>query len=202
MTETVRAFIAVELTDQAKNALAGVAEHLTRARIRGLRTVSPEGIHLTLKFLGNVPTDRTERIVAEVSRVTREHGPFSVELDGVGVFPSKARPRVLWVGLGGDLPAQADLHRKLEVRLAGLGFAPDTRAFSPHLTVARVRDGTAEPDRRLAAEALFSAPFDPGLRVAVEAISLMRSVLHPEGARYDRLALMSLDSGVGGGARK
>ena len=197
MKESVRAFLAIELPEQAKAALGGLVEKLRMARIRGLRPVNAEGIHLTLKFLGDVPRTQIEPIAAEVARVVKGHRPFTVALSVVGVFPSGASPRVLWVGLKGDLPSLVDLHQSVEGALDGLGFARERRGFSPHLTVARINDRTPLPDRRRAVEVLEAAEsFESGPRIDVGSVSLMRSILLPERARYERLALIPLRGGL------
>lgn len=192
MTENVRVFLAIELPDQAKSALASLVEQLKRAQVRGLRPVSPEGIHLTLRFLGEVPKGQIESIVTAVSRVAIEHRPFSLRLRGVGVFPGSSQARVLWVGVEGDLASLLRLHQGIEGVLEELGFARERRELSPHLTVARIRERTPSVERRQAGEALFSAGFEPGLDIGAECISLMRSTLLPHGARYNRLAVMPL----------
>ena len=192
MTESIRVFVAIELSDQVRNALSDLVGDLRRAHIQGLRAVDPQGIHLTLKFLGNVSEARIEPIVSDVSRVVSEHRSFSVALDGVGVFPSKTRPRVLWVGLGGDLPALQELHQGVEAALYGLGFAREKREFSPHLTVGRIHDGAPASDRHRAAEALFAAPLDSNAQTEVDSVSLIRSILLPQGAKYQRIAHMPL----------
>ena len=192
MTENVRVFLAIELSDQVRNALADLVAELRRAHIQGLRAIDPQGIHLTLKFLGNVSEARIEPIISDVSRVVSKHRSFSVALDGVGVFPNKSRTRVLWVGLGGDLPALHELHQGVEAALHGLGFAREKREFSPHLTVGRIRDGAPASDRHRAAEALFGAPLDSNAQTEVDSVSLIRSILLPQGAKYHRLAHMPL----------
>ena len=192
MTESVRAFLAIELIDEVKGALAHLVEELRRAEVRGLRPVKPEGMHLTLKFLGDVPRAQVELLVAEVSRVVVEVREFAVELGGVGVFPDGTAPRVLWVGVEGDLTSLRLLHRCMEEALQGLAYGRERRDFSPHLTLARISDRAPSAERRRAREALSSAGWEPGLRVDVEAVSLIRSVLLPQGARYQRLALMPL----------
>ena len=118
----VRAFIAVGVTEEARSALAALVEHLRRAQVRWLRPVDPNGIHLTLRFLGDVPESRIEPLTAEVSRVVSRHRPFTLHLSGAGAFPSGSRPRVLWVGLDGDLASQRRLYQQLGVALEELGF--------------------------------------------------------------------------------
>ena len=192
MTETLRVFVAIELPQHATDALADLVRELGRARVRGLAPVRPHGIHLTLKFLGDVPGAEIDPMVAELSRVVRVSRAFTLTLDGVGVFPGGGEPRVLWVGVDGDLPRLLEVQRGIEGVLAGLGHPGGDREFSPHLTVARVRRGTPPAERRRARDALFSAPWVEGLRIDVASISLMSSELSPEGTRYHRLALMPL----------
>ena len=200
MKDSVRAFVAIELPDRARTALAELVEQLKRARVRGLRPVSPTGIHLTLKFLGDVPVTQVESIAAEIRRAASGQRSFSVVLDGVGVFPKRGEPRVLWVGLDGDLPALLALHQAVEDSLERLGYARERRDFSPHLTVARIRDGTPSDERRRAREALLSATaFDSGLRIDVDHVSLMQSILLPEGAKYLRLARITLSGAAAQG---
>ena len=192
MTEEIRAFVAIELPDRVKDELANLVDQLRHARVRGMRLVNPQGIHLTLKFLGNVPQARVEAIVEGVSRAAAAHPPFAVALGAVGVFPNAAEPRVLWVGVLGDLDSMIELHKAVDGALVGLGYAGEKRQFSPHLTVARISRGTSSADRRNASEALYSAQLDSGLAIPVESIGLVRSILRPEGATYQRLARMPL----------
>ena len=194
MAEAVRAFVAIELSDEARRALAGLVDRLREARVRGMRDVRPEGIHLTLKFLGDVPRTQVDVIVAELSKTASQHSPFGLELGSVGVFPNRTRTRVLWVGIGGDLPSLLGLQRGIEDALAGLGFDRDRRPYSPHLTVARVGDLSTAADRRQANDALDAAGFQPGPRIEVRSIVLMQSRLGRDGASYHPLAHIPLDA--------
>ena len=194
MSPSVRVFVAIELPAVATDMLAGVVGDLERAQIPGLRPARPEGIHLTLKFLGNVPEVDIKPLVAGLSQALAGSRPFRLRLSGAGAFPNSGRPRVLWVGFEGDLPALSEVQGKIEDALEGLGYARERREFSPHLTVARIGDRASVADRRRAAEALLSAPIGPSAEFAVEGVSLMRSILRPEGARYLRLAIVPLDS--------
>ena len=188
MSDSIRAFLAIELPPQVKDALASLVEEIGRADIPGLRLVRPEGIHLTLKFLGDVPVDQVDSIVAALSQIAGEHRPFTLRLGGVGVFPNRSSARVLWVGVEGEITPVLSLQRQIETALAALGFPRERRRFSPHLTVGRIRDGTSRADRRRAAEALCSAQLEPGLRIVGDSAVLMRSILLPSGAVYERLA--------------
>ena len=192
MTESVRAFVAIELPDHVRDVLSEVVEHLRLARIQGLRPVRPEGVHLTLKFLGDIESGRVQEIVDVLTPMARGHSRFELLLGGPGAFPNTRSPRVLWLAIEGDLEPLAQLQDQAQEALQRLGYARDKRRFSPHLTVARLRDGTPPAMRRRAAETLASAPIDSGVSLPVEAMSLMRSRLHPQGARYERLALIPL----------
>ena len=192
MSGTVRAFVAIELPDEIRSALSDLIEDLRRSNIRSMRLVRAEGIHLTLKFLGEIDRGQVDSVVAAVSGVARAHRAFTLELGGVGAFPRRDSPRVLWVGMGGQLAPLLDLQRDVEGAVAPLGFSRETREFSPHLTVARLRDGTSMADKQKAAQTLFSARIESGLPVDVDSLSLVQSRLLPEGAVYECLARMPL----------
>ena len=200
MSKTIRVFVAVELPPKVRNALADLIERLRDTQIPGLRLVRPEGIHLTLKFLGDVSKSQVESIAAAVSQAAQAGKAFALELGQPGVFPNRNAPRVLWVGIGGDLSPLLALHQQVEGALATLGFAEDRRGFNPHLTVARIRDGTSKADRQKAAEAILSTQVQPGLRIDVNSISLMQSTLLSGGAVYESLASMPIQGGSRNGS--
>ncbi len=202
MTEQVRAFVAIELPPQVRDVLAGLVQELSRARLRGVRLVRPEGVHLTLKFLGDVQVAQVEAIASALARVARAHEPFLLELVGAGVFPERSAPRVLWVGIEGDMEPLRALQRDVEAALETLGFAREERGFKPHLTIGRIREGASPADRREAERALASAWTSPGVRMEVGSVSLMKSILRPDGAIYERLASVSLGTGSGEGIPK
>ena len=145
-----------------------------------------------MKFLGNIDAAQVEAVTTAVSRTVSGHDPFSLRLGRAGAFPNVRGPRVLWIGLEGDVPLLTSLQGAIEDSLAGLGFERERRGFNPHLTVARIRDGTSPANRRRAGEALLSAPLEEGIAFRATAVSLMRSTIGPGGAMYDRLAAMPL----------
>ena len=197
MSGSVRAFVAIELPPVVATYLRGMVARLKEARIAGLRPVRPEGIHLTLKFLGNVPAEQIDSIGASIATAVTDLRPFPLALGAGGVYPGMSRPQVLWVGVEGDLASLGDLHHRVEAALEPLGHPRDGRRFAPHLTVARLGDRTGANDRRRAADTLLSAASPVGTRLTVESVSLMRSRLSSEGARYERLSVASF-----GGARE
>ena len=197
MSETLRAFVAVELPSEVRDALASVVRLLDDRRIGGLRTVDPATAHLTLKFLGNVPASRVAAIAEALVDAAARSPALRLRLDGTGTFPERGAPRVLWVGLAGETDGLTALRSRIEEALQPLGFAPEGRPFHPHLTLARMGDRSARSDRNRASDALSSSPFEPGLPFAVESVSLMRSILRREGARYVRLASIPLGDSAG-----
>ena len=188
----LRLFIAVELSDEARTAVSGLFERLVESGGKNLRPVRPETVHLTLKFLGDVPSDKVEELVEAIKPVAGSRAPFSMSLSGAGVFPSPARTRVLWLGIGGDTKALGELHLGIEDAVASLGFARDRKPFSPHLTVARLSEKASRADRSLAAQTLASTPHSDGVEIPVGSISIMQSVLGMRGAAHQRLAALPL----------
>lgn len=193
MPDNIRAFLAIQLPDDVTAALGHLADQVVQARVRGLKPVRPENMHLTLKFFGNVNARQVDSIVGIVTHTVKSVRPFMLKLGNVGAYPSNKSPRVLWVGLDGDVAPLQDTHHRIETALQQIAIKADTREFSPHLTIARIRDRTAHAERRRAAEALFSAEFRSGLLIPVDRISLMRSVLLREGPHYTSLAEIPLD---------
>jgi len=193
--ETVRAFIAIELPDSVKAALSGLQERLRRGGPAPVKWVEPDGMHLTLKFLGNVAVSvipDVERAIAESAQ--RGH-PFRLSLGRPGAFPNLRAPRVVWVGIEGDTATLASLQESVERGVVTLGFAREKRGFSAHLTLGRVRDRASAADTRRLGDGLTAAsPTDP-VSFDVSSVSLMRSTLTRERAIYDRLYEAALGRG-------
>lgn len=192
MRDDIRAFLAIRLPDDVTAALGHLTDQMAQARVGGLKPVRPENMHLTLKFFGNINARQVESIVDTVTHTVKSIRPFTLRLGNVGAYPNNRSPRVLWVGLDGDVAPLQDIHRRIESALGQIAIKPDTREFRPHLTIARIRDRTPHNERRRAAEALFSAEFRFGLSIPVDRFSLMRSILKPEGLHYSSLAEIPL----------
>ncbi len=179
----MRTFIAIEVPTEVKTAVAALQDELQLAAADVAWTNS-ENIHLTLKFLGEIEkkfVDEIEKICAEI---VAEFQPFSLGIKSTGVFPNARHPRVLWVGLDGEVETLERLQERLDERLASIGFDPEEKDFSPHLTVGRVRSN--KNARELLARAGdYSLP---ALSFVVQEILLMKSDLHPSGAQYAELA--------------
>jgi len=182
----VRLFVAVALPEPISAALRGLIQAL-RGELPGLRWVRPEGIHLTLKFLGEVAETGVPGLEAELSAGLRGAlAPFAASVAGLGLFPEGPgrRARVVWVGVtapGGSLAALRELVERACVRA---GYPPERRPFSPHLTLARVGDEGPPPGL---AQAVWSGrQLDLG-ELAVDRVTLFQSMLSPQGASYRNL---------------
>jgi 2'-5' RNA ligase len=190
--EQVRSFVAIELPDGLKRALARLQDEVKSGNTAPVKWVDPYSIHLTLKFLGNVGTDKIGGITAALEGAARGMSPFHLESGGLGAFPGWKRVQVVWVGMGGEIDCLSRLQRRVESGLAPLGFAPESRAFTPHLTLARVRDQATPAERQSLGQLIEGAGLETVYRIDVEAIHLMRSQLTREGAVYSRLSSIRL----------
>jgi 2'-5' RNA ligase len=182
----IRAFIAVPLDPQIIDKIADASIEL-KPQLTGVRWIAPENFHLTLKFLGGIESTMVERIEACLRTQLSLFPRFSINAKGLGVFPGPKRPRVLWVGLAGD--HLISLASQVECALQPLGFAPETRKFSPHLTIGRWRDVEAPKSLRRQLETWRAHEFG---KSNVKSVDLMQSVLAREGASYHRLATFRL----------
>jgi len=190
--EQIRSFIAIELPEEAKEGLARLRKVLERDEHKFVKWVEPGGIHLTLKFLGNIHSKRLTEITEAMGKAAQGVSPFRLEISGLGAFPSLRQARVLWVGIGGELDKLSRLQQNIDSALAALGFAKEERSFVPHLTLARIRQGASPLERRSFGELVGSTIFEDKYHVEVEAISLMRSQLTPAGAIYTCLSAVEL----------
>ena len=176
--KTIRAFIALTLPPPVTESLGAVAQELApRVPDRSVRWVEPERIHLTLRFLGDTPLEQIDPIGAVLQEVARAHTPFSLALGRLGCFPNERRPRVIWVGLDGELDPLRNLKRALDGALAPLGWEPETRRFQAHLTLGRVKRHHRQ------VELPWGTPVVPATW-QVHAVHLIESRLRPSGALY------------------
>ncbi len=192
MSASLRLFIAIELPASVLAALNDLHHDLQREpALARLRWVRPEGIHLTLKFLGSVPDERLPEIEAAVARAVAGIPQFEVHLGKLGTFGSSRSPRVVWIDVAGELDILAKLQSQVETELAPLGFPAEVRRFSPHLTLARVPQERAAEASRPLAEAIASHDAPHGT-IRAEVLALMKSDLRPGGAVYTQLFVAPL----------
>lgn len=181
--ETLRLFVAVLLSDAWLAALAVMQDELRRAGVR-LRYVRPDGIHLTLKFLGEGDRDRLDAIVTALGALEGAPGPFRLELGRAGSFGGARRPRVVWAGMNGNLADLSALQATVERALHPAGFPPEGRPFRAHLTLARVPLDlpAAEAARIMPALAALQTPLVQPF--SVDSLALVQSELGRGPARY------------------
>lgn len=193
MPEEIRSFVALELPDEVKIQLVEIQGELKR-QMAGMpvRWVDPYGIHLTLKFLGNVPGHQIDAIGTALEQACIGVEPFTLMIGALGCFPNLSRPNVVWIGIGGDLERLRRLQGQIEKYIAPLGYPTEKRDFKPHLTLGRIKNASPGEVRRIG-EIVQAA--DVGTVVAewtVREVSLMRSDLSPAGAKYTRLKKVEL----------
>ncbi|MFC2056085.1 RNA 2',3'-cyclic phosphodiesterase [Chloroflexota bacterium] len=191
--EQIRSFVSIELPDELKLGLAQLEAQLKSGKQAWVKWVDPNSIHLTLKFLGNIAIDRTGEITRAMEEAARGIPPFHLEVKDLGVFPNLKRVQVAWVGLSGEVDKISQLQQRLESNLERLGFAPESRAFTPHLTLARLHHRASLDERQRFGQLIADTSFEAGT-IKVDAISLMRSQLTRGGAIYSRLSLVGLKS--------
>jgi 2'-5' RNA ligase len=190
----IRTFIAIELDEAVKAALTDLQEQLkTEAPHRSVRWVKPGGIHLTLKFLGDVPVNRIEEIEGALTRACAGLPAFSFSVEGLGCFPHTRRPRVLWAGVREESGTLTRLQKAIEDEMDKLGFAPERRKFHPHLTLGRVRRRTSSGDMRRLGQLVSETDIGSLGQMEARSVSLMKSDLRPTGAVYTQLAAVELE---------
>jgi 2'-5' RNA ligase len=188
MAKSIRAFIALELPENIIVVIRKIQEAMKPCGFK-VRWVKPENIHLTLKFLGNInPADVTQisRIICEA---VNPYEPIPLTAKGIGVFPGIKRPRVIWVGVGGQVATIIGLQKMLDEKLKAIGFAKERRPFKGHLTLGRVK-GNISSDQLMAALQQHKE-FESGTFFA-KTVVLFQSVLDPKGSVYTKLLNVSL----------
>ena len=190
--QVIRVFIAVPIPSSAKLFLSKVIEGLSGKIPNGVRWVNPDGIHVTIKFLGDTAPGRVAGITEAMGRAAAQVSPFQIRLWGLGTFPNQKRPRVLWAGVDGDVARLAELQKITESELVALGYPRDKRSFNPHLTLGRVRDQVSEHIRHGIAAIVFSEEQEGSEPWLVESVELIQSHLGPGGATYTTLAKVLL----------
>jgi 2'-5' RNA ligase len=175
----LRAFIAIDLEPGIKENLQALIRELLAVGA-DIRWVNAGGMHLTLKFLGEIDDGQALRVQDALAAIARRHRPFPLRFEGTGAFPDERRPRVVWVGLAAE-PALLALQEEIDRALKAEGFEREQRAFAPHLTLGRVKGpGRMGP----AMASLGRHRQDSFGAMTVSRVALFESTLGPEGARY------------------
>jgi 2'-5' RNA ligase len=182
MSEPIRSFLAFDIeSDTVLNRLTS-AQRLLLQTGADVKLVEPQNIHVTVRFLGDITPAMSEKVFDEMQKV--QFSSFNVQIKGIGVFPDLRYPRVVWAGITEGADQLKSVFSQLEPRLRGLGFTPDSKGFSPHLTIARVRSGRNKA--QLAEFITENANYEFGA-INAKCLRLKKSTLTPKGPIYSTL---------------
>jgi 2'-5' RNA ligase len=196
--EIIRAFIAIPLPHPLLDQLTALQRQLeAQVPSRSVRWTRPEGIHLTLKFLGDTSTDKLPDIKQALAAVARHAPSCTFTVEGLGCFPNPRRPRVVWAGVEEPTGWLEVLQDAVEEAMAHFGYERERRSFSPHLTLGRVNRRVSRGDAAQAGEAVARTTVGVLGEVLVDRFDLIRSVLKPTGAEYTTLEEFTLHGGEG-----
>lgn len=183
MPGTIRSFIAIELPADVLDRVQSLQDGLKALGLK-VRWVRPGNLHLTLKFLGNISHTDVENVRSGLSAEIGRFSPVTLSLKGIGVFPGVRRPRVIWVGIGGEVQMLAEIQAAIEDSLAPIGFARENRKFKAHLTLGRFK-GPADA-RKLGEAIVAFNPFSSDV-FEIDRLFLFKSELKPTGPEYTPL---------------
>jgi len=193
---TIRSFIAIELSNHARTELASLQDRLKDiVPAVSVRWGIPKNIHLTLHFLGDLSVDHLETVSRTVCDVATTIPSFSLSLQNLGCFPNTRRPRIVWVSVSGETEILVRLHRELGNQLQKrIGFKPEARPYSPHLTIGRVKKGIPQQRLRELGQLLEEEIHRVGQLAVlpVDHIHFIHSDLKPDGPIYTSLAKAQL----------
>lgn len=185
---TVRTFIAIDMDRTVRRAISVTQDKLMRRTPEGsVRWVRPEGIHLTLKFLGDTPSDRLEEVKVALRAAAQGVSPFEISVEDLGCFPHTRGPRVVWLGVKEPTGALQSLWQAVEQRVAPLGWPTESRGFHPHLTLGRVQRRAGNSERRALGELVERAKLGRLATMSVRSVCFIKSDLRPSGAVYTTL---------------
>lgn len=190
--EQIRSFVAIELPDDLKLALIRLQDRLKSESQTPVKWVDPYNIHLTLKFLGDIRTDMVSRITVALEGAAQGIPPFHLEASGTGVFPNLKRVQVVWVGVSGQVDRLSQLQQRVDSCLTSLGFMSESRPFTPHITLARLRNQATPDERQKLGQLIASTSFKIAYSIEVDSFHLMRSQLTRQGAIYSRIGSIKL----------
>ncbi|MDT3779687.1 RNA 2',3'-cyclic phosphodiesterase [Nitrospira sp. MA-1] len=191
---SLRVFLAVELSLDLCRKVSEFQQQLQNF-LPHVNWVRPESIHLTLKFLGNVDASMVDQVLTALEPIGKSQPPFTLEIQGLGVFPHVRRPRILWIGCTGDIPALLNLVSGVEGALDPLDFPSEEKPYVPHLTLARIKHDNSQVGKVLTHSGLLEQPQNLGI-LPVARITLFRSNVTTIGVEYIPLWAVPLNEAV------
>ena len=180
----LRSFIAITVPSAVIQVLDDAVKSLDSYIGESVRWVRTEGIHLTLKFMGDIEAGMVDRVLEAMPAVASQFSPFELAITGLGVFPNPRRPRVLWSGVHGEMETLAALQLAIDDALGELGLRKEQRAFSPHLTLGRVRRDVADGQLRRIGQLVEGGELSGAPSWTADSVNLMRTELDPAGSRH------------------
>ena len=181
----LRTFLALELPVSVREAII-LSQRKFQAQLPAASWTRPQALHVTLKFLGETPEDLIEILKLSVGETLKKISPFSVDLEGVGVFPTNQAPRILWVGVSTGKSGLQNLATEVEKAVLPFGFPLEKKPFHPHVTLARIKKNYTEFGQKLKQMQILQDSFKFG-SIIVHSITLFRSELQPTGSIYTPL---------------
>ena len=194
VVKEVRSFIAIELSQDVKTALFELQNSLKIPKYNFIKWVAYQGIHVTLKFLGNVEILKINEIIESIKIGCMGQKPFKIEISNLGVFPNYKKPSIIWIGIIDEFGELFKLQQKIEHELSLLGFTEEKRSFSPHITLARIGTSAMPQENINYSTMLQRYSYDEKLHMLVNSVSFIKSQLLPSGAVYSKLAELNLES--------
>ncbi len=183
----MRSFIAIDFSPKIIRNITEIINYFkTQTPGEALKWVSPQNLHLTIKFLGEVPDKEIEQIKEIMAKTLLSEPAFEIGVEGLGMYPSTHKPRVIWLGIKEGAPLTV-IHKKLNLQLQKAGITPDKRDFNPHLTIARVRRNAEGKTVQEIGKKLSQFKVDSLGRCFIDHIVLYKSVLTPKGSIYTAL---------------
>ena len=189
--KTHRLFVACELPEDVRGAVGKLVEELRGQSEDAVRWINPASLHITLKFLGEVPERRIPAVKVALQEAVARHSAFFLEMANIGTFGGREGLRVMWAAVAGDVLRLEALARDVNRALSVVGFEAETRPFRPHLTLGRVRNEVSTRQRAELEVAVGKIAI-PEIEWRTTGIALIRSRLQPGGARHDAIATFPL----------
>jgi len=184
----IRTFIAIELPVEVKQVVRQIQDQLGES-VKGVRWVKQENIHLSIKFLGNVEENKIKDIATAVKNAVKDSSVMTLKMGHLGIFPNEKRPRILWLGIEGDVREFMSMSKNCELELTKLGFEKDAREKIPHITVGRIRSSKKQKGL---VNIIKDIPIK-SVKFKTDTLKLMRSELNQNGAIYTNLHSVKLD---------
>ncbi|MFQ5455127.1 MAG: RNA 2',3'-cyclic phosphodiesterase [Nitrospirota bacterium] len=193
--DKIRSFIAIDIKESIRVEIGNIQKRIKEIEGLQIRWVRPDGIHLTLKFMGDIAFSDIDRIKELLNRSVSGFSPLFIKIKGIGIFPDMRRPRVIWMGIEGDRKELIRLQNRVEKGLSDMGYPEEKRRFTPHLTIGRIKSVSSShikgPQFNDIIEEL---KYVEAGEFQANSVTLLKSELKPSGAVYTKLGNFKMES--------